>query len=73
MNDPTTVPATAVHAAFTALGITADHENITRVEIGPERITVVRHRRDADGQLFAAGLQAATTTTTIGINWSDDD
>lgn len=69
MSDPTVVTGEQVYAAWTALGIVDDVNDIVKTVIDPRSITITRHRRNADGKKFVAGDEVATTVTTIGINW----
>lgn len=70
MADPTVVTGDQAYAALAALGITDHIGDIARTEITPNVVTVTRLRRDDDGQFVLAGDEAATTVTTIGIDWS---
>lgn len=64
---PTHVSYVDVLAALKRLGIEHDQDNICSVTIEPRCVTIVRLRRDANGSLFAAGENAATVTTEIGV------
>jgi hypothetical protein len=70
--DPITVTGDQIRQALDVLGITGPIEDIRDTTIGPGVVTVTRFRRNADGQRFRAGSDAATTVTTIGIRWNEE-
>jgi hypothetical protein len=69
--DPTTVTGDQIRQALDVLGIAGPIEDIRDVTIAPGAVGVTRYRRNADGQRFRAGNDAATTITTIGIRWDE--
>jgi hypothetical protein len=70
--DPTAVTIDQIRQALDVLGIVGPIDDIRDVTIGPGAVGVTRYRRNADGQWFRAGNDAATTVTTIGIRWDEE-
>jgi hypothetical protein len=67
--DPTIISTGAVRAALASLGI--DYQDVTNIWMDWRSITVTRLRRDEQGRPFAAGDDAATVTTVIGIDYKN--
>ena len=62
---PTTITSQQLADALELLGI--PQSNTRQVTIYPNRVVVIRNRRDADGNLVAVGSELMLETTAIAI------
>lgn len=68
-NDPVRVSLTKVADFLREIGLDpVDVKDLASAHFDPGCLTVVRHRRDADGRMYIAGDSVASETVTIRID-----
>lgn len=59
------IPRDELNAFVASLGV--DPNDVTSIDIDPDKVTVIQYHRGENGELYAAGNFVATVTTEIAV------